>query len=50
MEISVLPTLATELSPKPRKMSPMPQMAKLTTSTPMTTAMTTCRARSEEAL
>ena len=39
MEISVPPTLATELAPKPRKMSPMPQIAKLMIKPPMTTAM-----------
>src|SRR3974377_1844558 len=49
--MSVLPTEATEFCPKPpRKMSPMPQIAKLMTRTPMTDAMMALPSHVEEAL
>src|SRR3974377_2063056 len=49
--MSVLPTVATEFCPKPpRKMSPMPQIAKLMTRTPMTDAMMALPSQVEEAL
>src|SRR5205809_2417942 len=41
MPISVCPILAKVERPNPRKISPMPQTAKLTTKRPMTAAMTT---------
>src|SRR5690242_6108407 len=51
MEISVPPTDATSLRPKPpRKMSPIPQIAKLTSRNPITTAITALPIRPEDAL
>ncbi len=50
MEISALPTDATEPRLKPRKMSPMPQIAKLMTRKPTTAAMTVLPSQPEEAL
>src|SRR5262245_56417611 len=49
MLISVFPTLASADSPKPRKMSPTPQMAKLSASAPNTTVMMDLPIRPEEA-
>ena len=48
--ISVLPILATVDVPKPRKMSPMPQMPKLIAIRPRTTPMTARPIQLEEAL
>src|SRR3954453_14473580 len=50
MVISVDPTLATVERPKPRKMSPMPQIAKLTAIRPSTTPMTALPSQLLEAL
>src|SRR3954469_9272151 len=50
MVISVDPTLATVERPKPRKMSPMPQIAKLTAIKPSTTPMTALPSQLLEAL
>jgi len=49
-EISVCPTLASVDCPKPRKMSAMPQMPKLTINTPITTAMMVLPSQFDEAL
>src|SRR5262249_18285011 len=47
--ISVRPILATVERPKPRKMSPIPQIAKLITRNPTTAAITTLPSQLEEA-
>ena len=49
MEISVLPILASVDWPKPRKMSPMPQMPKLMMRTPITNVMTALPSQLDEA-
>src|SRR5262249_33242403 len=49
IEISVRPTLATVDTPKPRKMSPIPQIPKLMIRNPTTAAMTTLPSQLEEA-
>src|SRR5215470_8343355 len=50
MPISVWPILARLERPKPRKMSPMPQIAKLTIRSPMTTPMTALPSQLAEAV
>src|SRR5712691_2514348 len=48
--ISIPPTLATVERPKPRKMSPIPQIAKLMIKKPTTVAITTLPSQLEEAV